>query len=73
MTIKICNNNHPPSIFPTEKSREDLGNALLAKPSVVGFPLGILDNGSRKHSDGEAIDVFPPTTHFLQYFNSWIY
>jgi hypothetical protein len=25
---------HPPSIFPTEKSREDLGNSLLAKPAT---------------------------------------
>ena len=25
---------HPPSIFPTEKSRGDLGNALLAKPTT---------------------------------------
>ena len=25
---------HPPSVFPTEKSREDLGNALLAKPTT---------------------------------------
>jgi len=67
--LKALQNLHPPSIFPTEKSKDDLGNALLAKPSVVGFPKGILDKGSRKHSDGEAIDVFPPTTHFLQQKN----
>ena len=27
-------NIHPPSIFPTEKSMEDLGNSLLAKPAT---------------------------------------
>jgi hypothetical protein len=32
--------NHPPSIFPTEKSREDLGNALLAKPTTHFLQLG---------------------------------
>ena len=30
---------------------------------VVVFPSGILDNESMKHSDGEAIDVFPSTTN----------
>ena len=43
-------------------SRASFGR--LANPSfVVGFPSGILDNESRKHSDGEAIDVFPSERH----------
>ena len=31
---KYVNLGHPPSIFPTEKSREDLGNSLLASPAT---------------------------------------
>jgi len=36
--------HHPPSIFPTEKSREDLGNSLLAKPATNFLQIPDIEN-----------------------------
>ena len=43
-------NFHPPSIFPTEKSREDLGNPLLAKPTTYFLQHTLIRNKVAIHN-----------------------